>query len=186
MRVDRWQEGDEEKLGELILYVAEKLLTDPPGGATKLNKVLYFAEFSSIRAHGSPITGVAYQKLANGPAPRRLVPVRDRLIDDGAALLRMDNYFGKPLQRLIPLRHAEVSRFSAEELEIIDQVIGALWGKTANEVSRMSHDEQGWKIVEEGEDIPLATAYLAKKAVLTDNVRKHAQELAEKLASPRS
>jgi hypothetical protein len=34
---------DERKLTELLLYIAERLPPDTPGGATKLNKVLYFA-----------------------------------------------------------------------------------------------------------------------------------------------
>ena len=177
-----WEEADEDKLAELMLYIADELLDDAPGGATKINKVLFFAEFSHIRAHGVPITGVAYQKLENGPAPRRLVPVRDRLIDQGAAHLRVDDYFGRPLHRLVPMRPPNMSKFSLDELRIVDQVVRALWGKTASEISEMSHEEMGWKMVDDGEDIPLASAFLAKRAVLTDKIRRHAEELSEQLS----
>jgi hypothetical protein len=61
----------ESKLAELILYVAERLRGDPKGGAMKVNKVLFSAEFAHMRLHGVPITGVEYQKLERGPAPRR-------------------------------------------------------------------------------------------------------------------
>jgi Protein of unknown function (DUF4065) len=183
---DKWVEADEEKLAELILYVADKLLGDATGGATKINKILFFAEFSHIRARGVPITGVSYQKLENGPAPRRLVPIRDKLIERGDASLRVDDYFGRPLHRLVPLRPPNMSIFSLDELRIVDQVVGALWGKTAHEVSEMSHDEMGWKMVEVGEDIPLPTAFLAKKVVLTESIRRHAEELAAKLSIGRT
>ena len=179
--VERWEEADEDKLAELILYVADKELTDAPGGATKINKILFFAEWSHIRAHGVPITGAVYQKLENGPAPRRFLPIRDRLIGEDAAYVRVDDYFGRPLHRLVPKRQPDLSRFSPEELRIVDQVVTALWGKPASEVSGMSHEEMGWKMVEEGEDIPLSTAFLSKKPVVTDQIRKHAAELAEKL-----
>jgi antitoxin SocA-like protein len=72
---------DEGKFTEMLLYVADKLRDDKAGGATKLNKVLYFAEFAHVRQHGHPITGADYQKLQHGPAPRRLLPVRQHLID---------------------------------------------------------------------------------------------------------
>lgn len=176
-------EPDEEKLAELVLYVAREIVADPTGGATKINKILYNAEFSHVRAHGVPITGAPYQKLANGPAPRRLVPIRDRLIQEGSAELRKDDYFGYPLDRLVPLRGVRTEMFSESERRMTDQVIKALWGKTASEVSRMSHEEPGWKMVEEGEDIPYSSAFLAKRVVLTDEIRGRALELAQKLNS---
>jgi hypothetical protein len=158
-------EPDEEKLAELVLYVAREIEGDPTGGATKINKILYNAEFSHVRAYGVPITGTPYQKLANGPAPRRLVPIRDRLIQEGSAELRKDDYFGYPLDRLVPLRDVRTVMFTESERRITDQVIEALWGKTASEVSRISHEEPGWKMVEEGEDIPYSSAFLAKRGV---------------------
>ncbi|HUY20745.1 MAG TPA: Panacea domain-containing protein [Acidimicrobiales bacterium] len=179
--MDPWAEPDETKLAELLLYVAEKELDDLPGGATKVNKILFFAEFSHIRAYGVPITGEPYQKLENGPAPRHLAPIRDRLIAEDAAYLRIDDYFGRPLHRLVPKRPADLTRFTGDELRVTDQVVQALWGKTAKEVSDMSHEEMGWRMVEEGEDIPLPSAFLAKKAVSTEKTRTRAQELSQRL-----
>ena len=178
-----WTEADEEKLGELLIYAAGQLLDDPTGGATKINKILYYSEFSHIRAHGVPITGVAYQKLPQGPAPRQLVPVRDRLIENGDAILRVDQYFGKPLHRLVPLRPQRVDSLSHEEMTIVDQVTKALWGKTAGEESGMSHRELGWNMVEMGEVIPLSTAYLPRRAAMSDAALRRARELAATLPS---
>ncbi|HUZ09403.1 MAG TPA: Panacea domain-containing protein [Acidimicrobiales bacterium] len=179
--MDLWDAPDEAKLGELILYAAGQLLDDPTGGATKVNKVLYYSEFSHIRSHGVPITGAAYQKLPQGPAPRQLIPVRERLISDGAARLQIDQYFGKPLHRLVPLRAPRVDALSKQELDTVDQVVKALWGKTAGQVSEMSHQELGWIMVDEGEDIPLSTAYLPRRAVMSEAARRRARELAASL-----
>src|SRR2546425_884388 len=68
------QQGD-EKLAEMILHIAQLSEGDEPFGATKLNKILFYCDFLSYLYHGKPITGQEYQKLPNGPAPRRLVPV---------------------------------------------------------------------------------------------------------------
>lgn len=63
--------------------MAGRLRSDGPGGATKLNKVIFFAEFTHFRKHGSVISGCKFQKLPHGPAPVRLIPVRERLIEEG-------------------------------------------------------------------------------------------------------
>ena len=73
----------ERKFTELVLSVADRLRTDRAGGATKVNKVVFFAEFTHLRRHRSVISGCEFQKLAHGPAPRQLLPVRQRLIEAG-------------------------------------------------------------------------------------------------------
>jgi hypothetical protein len=75
----------ERKFTELVLSVADRLRTDRAGGATKVNKVVFFAEFTHLRRHRSVISGCEFQKLAHGPAPRQLLPVRQRLIEAGHA-----------------------------------------------------------------------------------------------------
>lgn len=179
--VDLWEEADEDKLAELILYVAAGIKDDPTGGATKLNKILYFAEFGHIRSHGRPITGDPYQKLPKGPAPRHLVPVRDRLIANGDAEMVHDTYFGRALNRLVPLRDADVIRFVESEMQAVDKVVKALWGKTAGWASELSHADKAWQLVDEGEDIPFSTAFLAQRSIVTEKSRDHARALAEKL-----
>ena len=47
---------DERKFTELVVYVAARLQSDRSGGATKLNKVLFFADFAHVRRTGRPIT----------------------------------------------------------------------------------------------------------------------------------
>jgi hypothetical protein len=75
---------DQEKLGELIVYISEKSANDPRFGATKLNKLLYFSDFLAYGNFGRPITGAIYRHLKQGPAPRHLEEVRDRLAASGA------------------------------------------------------------------------------------------------------
>lgn len=174
-------DANEAKLAELILYVAKRLLDDPKGGATKINKVLFSAEFAHMRLHGVPITGVEYQKLRQGPAPRRLVPIRERLVSEGAAKLVRDRYLGYPLDRLIPRRKPDLALFRPEEIRQVDQAIEALWSKTAVEVSELSHHEMGWQMVSVGETIPYQAAFLAAGFEVTESMRQHARRLATRL-----
>lgn len=171
-------EYNEDKLAELVLYVAGRIVDDPTGGATKINKILFAAECAHVRQHGQPITGAEYQKLPRGPAPRRLLPVRERLISSGDAELVADEYMGYQLDRLKPRRPADTSRFTDEELKHVEQAVNALWGKTATEASELSHREMGWRMVDDGETIPYEAALLAREVEVTDAMRTRAEHLA--------
>ena len=119
---------DEAKLTEMVLYVAARLQGDRSGGATKLNKVLYFADFAHVRRHGRPISGAEYQKLPQGPAPRRLKPVRQRLVDEGAAAVETEDFLGYRLHRLVPRRQADLTLFDEDERATLDKVLDDLAG----------------------------------------------------------
>lgn len=170
---------DERKLTELLIHVADRLASDRAGGATKVNKVLFFADFAHVRRTGSPITGADYQKLEHGPAPRRLKPVRDRLIADGDADLRAEDFLGYVVHRLVPNRAADLSLFSVDELATIDKVIEDLEGLNARQVSDLSHEEAGWRLVEMGEVIPYEAALVGSPQVSTPTGRRLQQEVAE-------
>src|SRR6266480_4421152 len=80
MPIKKWPES-EVKYRELVLYICQKCATDKKFGATKLNKILYFADFLAYAELGEPITGFEYQREKNGPVPRRLVPIREQMIN---------------------------------------------------------------------------------------------------------
>lgn len=170
---------DEAKFTELLLYVAERLRGDRAGGATKLNKALFFVEFTHLRRHGCAISGCEFQKLTHGPAPRRLLPVRKQLVDEGAAELVSEDFLGRPQHRLVPTRSANVSVFSAEELATIDDVLTDLVDLTGTQVSELSHDEPGWNLTELGDTIPHAAASLGFPQVSTPTSKHMAREIAE-------
>jgi hypothetical protein len=171
---------DEVKFLNLMLYVAHRLMDDPAGGATKFNKTLYYAEFGHVRRHGRPITGAVYQRLPWGPAPRRLRPLRDQLISEGRAELREETFMNQTQHRLVPLVEPDLAGFSAEELGSIDRAVAALHGRTGTATSTMSHDEVGWQMVAEREEIPYETAYL-RQPVRSAAIRRHGIELARRL-----
>lgn len=168
---------DEGKFIEAVLYVATRLEADAAGGAVKLNKALFHADFGHMRAHRRPITGAEYQRLEWGPAPTRLRPVRTILISKGDADLRKEDFLGKTLERLVPLRAPDESVFTDSEKQSLDQAIELVVGRTSSDVSDASHDEPGWRMVEEQEAIPYEAAFL-RWPVVTETVRRRVTELA--------
>jgi uncharacterized phage-associated protein len=172
-------EYDDKKFKELILYVSEKLFADPKFGAVKLNKVLYFSDFLAFAKLGKPITGATYQKLEQGPAPKQLLPARRELeaSDDAEWVDRA--YLGGYTQiRVIPKREADITKFTADEIAIVDRVIDELRNRSAAEVSALSHEAVGWRIAQLGQEIPYESAFLSDEPLSEVDIER-GQELAE-------
>ena len=170
---------DEGKLKELIIYIAHRSENDQRFGAVKLNKLLFYSDFTAYRELGSPITGATYQHLQEGPAPREFLQVQNALLHKDVAM-EPRPYFGGTLQkRLVPLRPPDLSVFTVEELRIVDGVITEFLNMNARQISQYSHDEYGWRLTDEGETIPYAASYF-ESAPLTQEQIEHGQEVARR------
>jgi len=151
---------DDRKFRELILFVARETKADRSCGATKLNKILFYADFRAYEQLGRSITGERYQKLEHGPAPRRMVPVAEAMAAEGCCAWDEQDYFGFSLRKLVPLREPDLSLFSASEIDLARRVVRELAPLNATEVSDLSHRFAGWQATEIGEDIPYATVFV--------------------------
>jgi len=157
--------GDEARLAELILYVAARCQPAERFGATKLNKILWWADFLAFAEFGKPVTGVEYMRLDQGPVPRRLVPVRERMIEaKELAIAAARCPGGHTEQRPVPLREADISMFSPEEIALVDWIIDQLWSKTASRVSKLSHGK-AWEVAGDRERIPYEAIFLSDEPV---------------------
>jgi len=174
---------DEQKLAELIVWAGHLMAKDPTAGSTKLNKVLFYADFIHHRRYGRPITGVEYQKLPHGPAPRRLRPVRDKLVRQGDIVVRHEPLFLHTVDRAVPQREPNLETFSETEQEVVTEVVRQLDTMNAADVSAMSHEEFGWQWVEMGETIPYVSAFAKPdlEVTVTDRMKQRARHLAESL-----
>ncbi len=152
----------------LVHYVCD-LCDDPTRlGATKLNKVLWYADTFAYRLLGQTISGEkAYIKRQFGPVPKRILQTLQELEVEGTIHVRESDYFGKPKREFISLEPADDSIFSDDELDIVNQVIRVVCGEhTATSISDLSHDVI-WKAAEMGEEIPIFAVLAAKAAPAT-------------------
>ena len=152
----------EARLREMILYIASKCGGDPTFGAVKLNKILHRSDLRCFAQHGMPLTGVEYQALQNGPAPRRLVPVRNSMLQNREIAEEERPAPGGHRQvRIIARRMADLSAFDAHQLAVVDAEIDALWGNRAVDASAESHG-RAWRIARKSGDlIPYEAAFLS-------------------------
>ncbi len=115
-------------------------------GLTKLWKLIYFVDVTALRERGTTITGSEFVKYPFGPVPSRGEKVlkamrREKLLEteqraSGLITQTFVTALGKPDARL----------FSAEERAIIDGVCRGFGGKTAKELSSLSHSEPAWAL----------------------------------------
>jgi hypothetical protein len=161
---------DLSRLKELILYIAEKSKEDPRFGALKLNKILYYSDFIGFREWGEPITGATYQNLSEGPAPKEFLAAVDELEEEGASSYCIQKYFNYPQKRLTPQRPAKTSLFQRKQLELVDAVIEALWEFNGTGARDLTHNEWGWRLTEEGEEIPYRTTWLSSEPLTQEQI----------------
>jgi hypothetical protein len=170
--------ADEQKFREMVMYVAERGRTDPGFSMTKLNKVLYYADFMAYRELGRPISGVEYVHLSQGPVADPLSGTTERLEETGEITTRHVRVGPYIQEQIEPNRRADREAFTEDELAIINKVIGMLWGRNAREVSELSRQELGWRLTRPGEVIPYRTAWLSARP-LTDEEIAAGRDIAE-------
>jgi len=161
---------DLSRLKELILYIAEKSPKDPRFGALKLNKILYYSDFIGFRELGHSITGATYQHLSEGPAPKEFLVAVEELEDEEACTYKTKPYFNYSQRRIIPNRPANTNLFKSKELKLVDIVIKELWEFNGTEARNLTHEEWGWKLTEDGEEIPYRTAWLSAEPLTQEQI----------------
>jgi hypothetical protein len=173
-----WPEND-DRFRELVLYISQKCANDPRFGAVKLNKILFLADFLAFAHHGEPITGFEYQKLEQGPAPRRLIPIRDQMIANRElGLQEIALKSGNTQVRTVNLRRPNLAVFKPEHIAVVDAVIEALSAADAETVSEMTHKLVGWKAARYRETIPYETIFLTDEPLSEGDVER-GREIAE-------
>lgn len=155
---------NDAKLKELILLISEWCQADEKFGAIKLNKLLFHADFSAFLTSGEPITGQEYFALPQGPAPRRLKPITDRMKKNGELAYQEVSYFGHPQKRPIALRPPNLTMFSGTEIGFVRQTVEKFWKLNATEISDQSHLFLGWRTARLHETIPYSTALVSRRA----------------------
>jgi uncharacterized phage-associated protein len=169
------------KLKALVLYVIWRAGRRGGFGATKLNKVLWFADARHYVMYGKPITGETYIRKKFGPVPEHINEICKELEKSGLISKHAETYHGKDLKRFIANSPPPVDMFSADELSVIDWWIKSIDEEhSAASISEKSHD-YAWKIASEGEALPLYAMFASRiRAPLGEELewaRKEAKRL---------
>ncbi len=155
--------GRNKRLEELVLYIAEKSKSDPNFGKTKLNKILFFADFFSFGLKGISITKANYHHIQKGPAPKEMLLVYEILESEKRARIEKTDFYGFAQERLISESEPNLSIFEEEEIEFVDFIINNLQSFSGTELSDYTHELLPWLLTEHKENIPYESIFMLKK-----------------------
>jgi hypothetical protein len=157
------------KFDALIHYICARCENPTELGSTKLNKILWYSDIIAFLKFGTAITDSVYIRNQFGPIPKDIKQARQRLAKSGAIQEYDASYHNYEQIQFISLREPDLSLFSAEEISLVDQVIGIITkGYTASSISALTHDKI-WQIAELDEEIPLYTVFASRGGELTSD-----------------
>jgi antitoxin SocA-like protein len=148
--------SDQGRLASVTHYVIARC--DPPKlGATKLNKVLWFADVFYYRRHGRTITGVDnYMKQQFGPVPRTMLGALAELKREGKIAERPSETPVGVRREYVWLKEPDLTAFKADEIDMLNEVMDWICnGESAKSISDKSHDAL-WDETEIGAPMPVA------------------------------
>lgn len=129
-----------DKLKNILLYFIEK-----SGGVffTKMNKLLFYADFVAYRQTGKGITGLAYKAIQHGPVPVRWDRIYSFYDEINQEIVQFsDGWAGtKLVSKLSP----DMTEFDEDELKVLEFVCERFKSETPTQISETSHQEEVWK-----------------------------------------
>jgi len=147
-------------------------------GATKLNKVLWWVDCAAYRHWGASISGLdTYIRLPNGPVPDGIREALDLLKRSGCVVEQSRPTPAGSRREFIALKEPPVAEFSAEEIDLIGQVITAVCCMTAAEASNASHDAL-WEEIPHLGLMPVAAGSVVTREVRPDDLAWAKSEIA--------
>jgi len=130
-----------DRLSSVTHYVIARC--DPAKlGATKLNKVLWFADVFYYRRHGRTITGSDnYTKQQFGPVQKKLPGVLEELKRGKKIAERWGETPVAPRREYIWLKEPDLSGFKADEIDMLNEVMDWICSEeSAKSISEKTHD----------------------------------------------
>lgn len=134
---------DREKLKAAIVFISSHPSVESLG-LTKMYKLIYFSDAAHLREYGKSITGSEYVKYQHGPVPSRGEKCIKQLKRSGLIESEKVPYGGYEMIALKALGAPDESVFEEDELNTLASVCERLGGRTAAELSELSHDEPAW------------------------------------------
>jgi len=121
---------------------------------TKLNKLLFYADFKHFKEYTVSITGAQYVHVPFGPAPDKYALYFATLVENGSLTIKevpfSENAVG---EEFTSAKQPDLSLFFDSELKVLATVKEYFKNFTAKKITDFSHDEKGYKETPQGQII---------------------------------
>lgn len=110
---------------------------------TRLNKMLFYADFTHFKYFGKSITGSSYAAINKGPVPEQYETKYSLLLDDclSTELVTINS---NETEKIIPLRKFDSTIFYDSELEVLKSILNYFEYKKTADIIEISHQEAAW------------------------------------------
>lgn len=112
---------------------------------TKLNKLLFYADFKHFKENAVSITGAKYARLPHGPVPNNyefffaaMTHSRQIEVDE----IQIYQYFG---ENFVSTIEPDLSIFEPSELKVLAEIKEFFKDYTATDIREFSHEERGYQ-----------------------------------------
>ena len=153
------------RLATIVHYVIAR--SDPEKlGATKLNKVLWYADIVFYRRHGKTLTGEdTYIKRQFGPVPSAITPTLETLRRDGKILERTVETPAGNRRQFLWLEQPDLATLNSEEIDVIHEVMDWICNnESAKSISDKTHDAL-WQETEIGAPMSVRAASIVSAEI---------------------
>lgn len=140
---------DLAKLFNTILYFCK-------GGVfkTKLNKLLFYADFKHFKDYTVSITGARYAHIPFGPAPEKYSLYLATLLENGVIGVAEHEFSEQVVgEEFFPVKEPDLFLFSDSELKILSTVKEYFKDFNSKKITDFSHDEKAYKETAPGDKI---------------------------------
>lgn len=141
-----------DKFTEMIVYFSQNV--EP--FKTKMNKLLFYADFLMFKQSCFSISGVRYNAIDMGPVPNNFQSIFEFLDNQNEIEIQYvkfpKGYTGEQLKAKAG-RPFNAEIFSEIELNVLEKVATVFKSSTTNEIIELSHLEDAWKMNEKNKRI---------------------------------
>lgn len=133
-----------EKFKEVLLYILERIGARPNIGEAVVCKLMYFIDFDYYEKFEEQLIGARYIKNHFGPTPVAFPKIVKEMEEEGDLVPVVKKYFQHDQKKYLPLRKANLSKFSAREKDLIDWEIERFKDFNATKMKDYSHKDVPW------------------------------------------
>ena len=163
-----------DRTEQVIHYIITH--TRPDLGATKLCKVMWFADVVHYRRHGESVSGQdSYERMPRGPVPNGFHDALRSLEKRKAIQKKPVTVFNFTRNEFHILERAKKKWFSKSAQKALHEAIETIRHLGAHEASEETHDFL-WDELEDGEQMPIAAAAIVPAEVLPEHIEWARQE----------
>ncbi len=131
-----------EKINNMVLFFAEKMRPFK----TKLNKLLFYADFLHFKTTCFSISGLTYQAIQKGPVPKNYDWIFDNTMEKKMVTVLLKDFGEYMGEQFVKTEEAifEEELFTESELKAMQIVANSFENDTVNKIVTKSHEEDAW------------------------------------------